>query len=320
MTVVPTDVTVEEVTPELASDSIPNTRRWARDLHGSQKDKNGLPYVTHLDAVAYNYLAKWGFDREQIQACYLHDTLEDVKGLLQKHLEDQGFSEDTIYVVNVVTKRTAEPNYDYIRRVIKGGVKAMKVKLADMEHNTSEDRIAMQPTHTQKRLLEKYLSGIFRIENALINLGEMDAAERTVTFEQALDAVLTPTTSAPSSYTWWKRPFVSIWKGDLMRFPDSSEPEREWTILDRRVKQNGTYAFTLEGWDGDIVLSNESSYESRMVGSAVSSGTFHATWKKRLGLPAEWEKGDDVPKYLEGENVPEEVTEEPEKAEEVITS
>ena len=300
-------------TPERASDSIPNTRRWARLLHGDQKDKNGLPYVTHLDAVAKNLVRFFGFDWELIVACYLHDTVEDVKdgGFSIKTIENEGYSDRTVYVVNVVTKRTSEPNPDYTTRVIKGGADPMKVKLADLYHNTDPERLALLSADKQKRLKEKYYSAIFRIENALVNLGEMREEDRTIDFQEAFDAVKPTynytTSSTYSGSGWYKRSLVSMWKGDLIRFPKSADPDKEYLILEKRVKSNGAYALTLEGWDGDVVLTSASEYESLFQSSATYSTktTYVPMWKQRLGLGADWEEGDEVPRYLHGEKIPE---------------
>ena len=303
-------------TPERASDSIPNTRRWARILHGPQTDKNGLPYVTHLDAVAQYYLYVFGWNEDGIKSCYLHDVVEDVKenGFSIKTVESEGYSEDVVYNVNVVSKRSGEQNYEYITRVIKGGIGPMKVKLADLYHNTEEERLATLDKAKQDRLKEKYFSAIYRIENALINLGVLKESDRTITWEQAVDAVK-PTTNYTSSSTysgtgWYKRSLVSIYKGDLIRFPKSGDPDKEWLVLEKRVKSNGAYAFSLEGWDGDIVLTNTSEYESLYQSTATYTSTVKYTpvWKKRLGVTDEWNEGDPAPKYLTGEKEPEVVT------------
>lgn len=297
-----TVVTVEEVPAavyseewEYASYTIGNTRRFARCAHGAQTDKNGLPYVTHLDAVARN-LGK-GADVELIKAAYLHDVLEDTR-VTAADLEDQGFSERTIAVVHAVTKLKNEPNYNYTTRVIKAGPDAMRVKLADLYHNSLSSRMEKLPYQTQDRLQEKYYSAIFRIEHALVRLGHMTEEQRTMTFEVALKAVK-PTYGGSTVGQWWKRPPQSIMKGDKMRFP--SIPDKEYLVESRRTTKGGNFAFKFVGEDKELVVTPDVAYESKFGTWDSKTTAYTPVWKKRLGLPSNWLEGDEVPEELEGE-------------------
>lgn len=291
------EVTEEYV--EYASTSIGNTRGYARTAHGNQTDKNKMPYVTHLDTVARNCLRIMGyFDPDVLKACYLHDTLEDTH-LTALDLEMEKYSDRTIAVVHAVTKRHAEPNWEYTTRVILAGPDAMFVKLADLYHNSDPARLATLPKVTADRLIEKYHSAIYRIENALVNLGWMLPDERTITFGEALLAVDAKNGVGSG---WYKRNLSTMMKGDIVKF--TKDPKQtEHKILSRRLKGNGTYAFLLSGMpEGmEVTITSDTDY----VAKWGSSTGFQPQWQKRLGLPLGWKLSDPAPKYLHGEKTPE---------------
>lgn len=152
---------------------------YARDMavkaHGLQKDKQGNPYAEHLDAVAKNVAelcwAVEGFANvdlleDHVVVAYLHDTVEDTS-LTLTDLSDLGFSPWVCEAVEALTKKKNEYNPSYIKRVIDGGLLSMRVKLADLYHNTEPARIETLPTYTQERLLAKYTEGVHRIETEL---------------------------------------------------------------------------------------------------------------------------------------------------------
>ena len=300
------EVAVEEEYVETPSDSIGNTRLYARMAHGKQTDKAGRPYVTHLDAVAHNVYLLVGMDRDLIQAAFLHDTLEDT-AVQQRDLEDFGYSERTVHAVLVVTKRKGEANWDYTTRVTKGGTGPMIVKLADLYHNASPKRLAELPSYTADRLREKYFSAIWRIERALVKEGVLTEMDKTISFDQAYEAVKPISATNNAAWEWKKRHPASVAKGDRIRF--KADPSKEFTVEEKRVKSNGKYSFTVsidgETLGMEIVLDyNVDQYETmwRTNYTVTSTGsTYVPQWKKRLGLPAEWEPGDPIPDVLAGD-------------------
>ena len=312
MTVVtdgPVDASVDvfEDIVERASDTIGNTRRWARDAHGKQTDKAGHPYVGHLDAVAENVFELAGFDPDLLKAAYLHDTIEDTP-ITARDLEEEGYSDRTIFVVNVLTKMTNEPNPDYTTRVIKGGVDTILVKLADLYNNADRDRLAVLPAATRERLEEKYFSAIFRLENALVNLGFFSERQRTIDFDTAYTAVKFTYNSGSE---WSTRHPTGIIVGDQVRF--KADVSKIFTVSSKRVSHKGAYVFQFEETGKtDVILdwdNGKGNYESRWksaaaVANAKKAAPVHMMWQKRLGLPAGWKYGDAVPQYLHGEKAP----------------
>ena len=193
---------------------------YARDLaveaHGTQKDKQGNPYSEHLDAVAENVadlvleakLSNIDVLEDHITVAYLHDTVEDTE-LTLDDLADLGFSPWVCEAVEAVTKTKNEYNPSYIKRVIDGGFMAMRVKLADLYHNTEPSRLSSLPQYTQDRLLAKYVSGIHRIETALglpLTYTEVEVKEAQTAYN-----------SNPSSYNPRKITASLLRKGDKVK-------------------------------------------------------------------------------------------------------
>lgn len=152
--------------------------KFAAELHGSQKDKSGLPYWTHLAAVWQNVIDLGGGVEVQA-AAILHDSVEDTS--MDEDDLDALMPVRVADAVMAVTKRKGEENTKYIGRVIEAGRDAMLVKLADLYHNTDPDRLATLPAYTVVRLKAKYYDAIYRLEKELhikhtITLAQRDEA------------------------------------------------------------------------------------------------------------------------------------------------
>lgn len=138
--------------------TVSQARKIALDMHSKQKDKAGRPYGEHLNAVAMGVQVLGGSPEEQI-AAYFHDAVEDhhtTYDLLRKiHV-----TENTITMIEAVSKRSSEEQGKYLQRIIAAGHGACRVKLADLLHNTRHDRIQAlrddKKGHTADRLLKKY--------------------------------------------------------------------------------------------------------------------------------------------------------------------
>jgi (p)ppGpp synthase/HD superfamily hydrolase len=76
-------------------DKLYETYIFARDAHGEQKRKSGEPYITHpLEAAKLLLLLKP--DIVSIQACILHDVIEDTPRTYQD-IEKQ-FGHDVAHI------------------------------------------------------------------------------------------------------------------------------------------------------------------------------------------------------------------------------
>ena len=189
--------------------TIARTRAFAVKQHGKQTDKAGLPYVTHLDAVARNTVDLFGFDPLLLKVAYLHDVVEDTSVTIEQ-IEDL-FGDDVAISVDSITKRKGELNPEYIGFVLEDEVASM-VKLADLYHNTEPERLAPLSVETQKRLLKKYRPAIYRIETHL-------GVPPSVTRDDAIAAIK----DADTPKYWTQLPAKSVRKNDKIKLSESSE-------------------------------------------------------------------------------------------------
>lgn len=153
--------------------TLSQAQKIAFHMHREQKDKSGKPYNGHLHAVRMGVTVLGGTVEEQIAALF-HDAVEDGHtsyDLLRKI----NLTEQTIVMIEAVSKRTSEEQGKYLQRIIEAGPGAMRVKLADLLHNTRHDRLADLPEHTRTRLLKKYRPAMARL---MLELG-MIATEET---------------------------------------------------------------------------------------------------------------------------------------------
>jgi hypothetical protein len=120
--------------------------------HAGQKDKEGLPYITHPLRVMQRVQG----EAAQIVAV-LHDTVEDTE-LTEADLRSAGFSEAIIGDVKAVTHARGESYADYVVRIAKLDV-PRRVKLADLEDNARLDRALVRPASIQRDFarLHRYL-------------------------------------------------------------------------------------------------------------------------------------------------------------------
>ncbi len=122
--------------------------RIAFDTHKEQTDKSGLPYIYHPI-----HLAEQMDDEASTCAALLHDTVEDGE-LTFEDLEKQGFTEEIIAAVRLLTNDPAVPYMEYVAEIKKNPV-AKKVKLADLAHNSDQTRLDFVDEWAAARL-EKY--------------------------------------------------------------------------------------------------------------------------------------------------------------------
>lgn len=189
--------------------NIGRIRAFAVKAHGSQKDKNGLPYATHLDAVARNTVKLFGFDPTLVITAYLHDVVEDTK--YSQDDIDATFPAEISDAIYAITKVSGKPNHEYIGEVAKEEV-AAKVKLADLMHNTQPDRLAKLPESQQRRLKKKYFPAIYRLCKAV-------GIEPWVSHDEAVAAIHADSTLAT------KREITvgSLMKGDRFQFVENGD-------------------------------------------------------------------------------------------------
>ncbi len=99
----------------------------------------------------------------------LHDVIEDTNITLD-YLKNEGFSEDILSALDVLTRRENETYDEFIDRILRNKI-ACYVKLADLSDNMDLTRIANSTKKDYKRI-EKYRKAADRILETLEEEGD----------------------------------------------------------------------------------------------------------------------------------------------------
>ena len=117
----------------------------AYKAHEGQVDKSGMPYIFHPFHVAEQME-----DEFSTTAALLHDAVEDT-GITLSELEKEGFPEEVLIAVRLLTRKRKTPYLDYIKEVKTNAI-AAKVKLVDIEHNSDVNRLDKVTKKDKERL------------------------------------------------------------------------------------------------------------------------------------------------------------------------
>jgi GTP diphosphokinase / guanosine-3',5'-bis(diphosphate) 3'-diphosphatase len=120
----------------------------AARAHAGQVDKGGQPYILHPIRVMLSVKS----ESERI-AAVLHDVVEDSEITLDD-LRSEGFSDEIVEAVDVLTEREGETKMDKAVRASKNSI-AKAVKLADLADNMNQSRIS-QLTEKDRNRLQEY--------------------------------------------------------------------------------------------------------------------------------------------------------------------
>ena len=121
----------------------------AYQAHHGQLDKGGMPYVFHP-----LHLAEQMDDEVSTVAALLHDVVEDTEWTFEM-LEAEGFPAESMAALRLLTHPEGEPYLDYVAR-LKDNPIAVKVKLADLRHNSDFTRLSGVTADQRERLERKY--------------------------------------------------------------------------------------------------------------------------------------------------------------------
>lgn len=122
----------------------------ATTRHAGQFDRGGNPYILHPLKVMY-YLKS---DDEELQCIALaHDLVEDTDTTYAE-LRGMGFTERVVDGIAALTKVPGE-TYDEYKAKVKGNPDAVRVKMADLRHNTDVRRLK-GVTEKDLQRMEKY--------------------------------------------------------------------------------------------------------------------------------------------------------------------
>ena len=108
----------------------------ATNAHHGQFDKGGAPYILHPLKVM-NYLKS--DDEELMCIALMHDVIEDTS-VTYTDLRVAGISERVINALKLLTKQQGQTLSEY-KEAIFTSEDAMKVKMADLRHNSDIRRL-----------------------------------------------------------------------------------------------------------------------------------------------------------------------------------
>lgn len=129
----------------------------AKTAHRGQLDKGGNPYILHPIAVSQLVDS----EEEKIVAL-LHDVVEDTDITLE-YLKLEGFSDNIIAAVSVLTKQPGVSYNDYISK-LKENTIAARVKVADITHNSDISRIP-NPTEKDLERIKRYKAKLAKLKS-----------------------------------------------------------------------------------------------------------------------------------------------------------
>lgn len=133
----------------------------ATNAHAGQFDRGGAPYILHPLKVMH-YLKS---DDEELQCIALgHDVIEDTNTTFT-NLIDAGISPRVVSGIRALTKQKGE-SYDEYKEKVFSNKDAMKVKLADLRHNTDIRRLKGVSEKDLDRMA-KYQRFYLEIQNKL---------------------------------------------------------------------------------------------------------------------------------------------------------
>lgn len=108
----------------------------AFEAHKNDFDKGGYPYVMHPF-----YLAFQMDDENAVCVALLHDVIEDHGDKYSfESLRQDGFNEDVLSALKLLTHDPTTPYMDYIEAIGKNEL-ARRIKIADLKHNLDSSRL-----------------------------------------------------------------------------------------------------------------------------------------------------------------------------------
>ena len=130
----------------------------AVSAHKNQQEKNGSPYVLHPIRLMLAVESP-----EAKIAALLHDVVEDT-GVEMEDLVNEGFGEDIISALKLLTHDDGSEYGEYINRIVPNEI-AREVKIADLQDNMDIRRIpALKPKDLAR--IDKYHASWLKLTNA----------------------------------------------------------------------------------------------------------------------------------------------------------
>lgn len=136
----------------MQNDLVQRAKALAHRAHAGQADKAGRPYIEHVARVA----AAVSDDPVAETVAWLHDVVEDCPEYVH---EVEWFPLHVRQAVADLTIRDWMDRSPYYT-IIRANPLALRVKLADIADNSSEERLALLNEKTAARLRRKYAKAI----------------------------------------------------------------------------------------------------------------------------------------------------------------
>ena len=115
----------------------------AYNAHHGQFDKGGMPYIFHPI-----HLAESMDDECSTCVALLHDTVEDTDVTIEQLRQE--FPPAVVDAIRLLTHEEGVEYFDYVRAIRKNPI-AVKVKLADLAHNSDPTRVSNQGNAEKRR-------------------------------------------------------------------------------------------------------------------------------------------------------------------------
>lgn len=152
---------IAESGKEYDREQIEAAYRLAEEKHREQKRSSGEPYIIHPLSVAA-ILVGLGMDSQSVMAGLLHDVVEDTDWTLEQ-LEAEGFPPESMEALGLLTHPEGQPYMEYVAGLRHNSV-AVKVKLADLRHNSDFTRLSAVTAGQRARLEQKYAPAFALLE------------------------------------------------------------------------------------------------------------------------------------------------------------
>jgi (p)ppGpp synthase/HD superfamily hydrolase len=136
--------------PDQDEPSLADTLALIQRLHADQTDWSGAPYWHHPLAV----MERLPVDATMTEklAALLHDVLEDTPTTADD-LRQHGYSDDVVGTVIMLSRTPDSGSYmEWVRSIAASGNRAaIRVKIADNEHNSDPVRITQLPPEAREK-------------------------------------------------------------------------------------------------------------------------------------------------------------------------
>jgi len=141
-------------------EQLAKAKKIAYERHANQLDKGGNPYIEHPKYVAEH--VNTVLDKT---VAWLHDTIEDT-GYTVSMMRADGFDDNVITAVQLLTHKKGEPYLDYIKNLASNET-ARNVKIADLHNNMDLTRLPVNDRNTDdvKRRMNKYTKALSILTN-----------------------------------------------------------------------------------------------------------------------------------------------------------